>query len=104
MKEIKDLWIDCLETYDASWNENFRKSSFIMDYNDFQAYIVLFGLRTKDFLASLCYIDSTYYERLECSHEQVYMGHHSNHCFRHDRQSFHETIKMRDASRLLTEN
>lgn len=79
-------------------------TALLWTINNFPTYAVLSGWNAQDFLACPCCMDATCYERLKCSHKQVYMGHHRylewGHRFRRDR--FDGTIEMRDAPKLLT--
>ncbi|XP_012837541.1 PREDICTED: uncharacterized protein LOC105958084 [Erythranthe guttata] len=96
VEELKVLWEDGVETYDASSKQNFNmRVALLWTINDFPAYANLSGWSTKGELACpLCHKD-TWSKYLYKSRKQCYMGHRrfldDNHPYRKDANSFDGT-------------
>ncbi|XP_020091175.1 uncharacterized protein LOC109712162 [Ananas comosus] len=100
--ELKDLWLDGLNTYDASMKQNFQmRAALLWTISDFPGYANLSGWSTKGRLACpSCNVD-TESRYLKHGRKFCYMGHRryleTNHKFRRDKISFDGSQELRDA-------
>ncbi|KAL6217008.1 hypothetical protein ACLB2K_010226 [Fragaria x ananassa] len=98
--ELKDLWDNGIDTYDAFRQETFRmRAAVIWTINDFPAYANLSGWSTKGYLACpVCNYD-TESERLDNCKKIVFMGNRRflpmDHFFRHHTVSFNLCTEFR---------
>ncbi|XP_077232767.1 uncharacterized protein LOC143871132 isoform X2 [Tasmannia lanceolata] len=76
IEELKELWEDGLQTYDASRNETFRMHAAVLwTISDFPAYANLSGWSTKGKLACPSCNKDTCSCRLKHGKKECYMGH-----------------------------
>ena len=98
VEELKELWDDGVETYDASTKTKFEMhASLLWTISDFPAYANLSGWSTKgEFACPNCH-KHTKSKRLKHGGKYCYMGHRrylpNNHIFRNDMDSFDGTIE-----------
>ncbi|XP_059671020.1 uncharacterized protein LOC132316559 [Cornus florida] len=79
IEELKELWIDRVETYDASRNEMFRMhAALFWTLFDFPGYAMVSGWSTKGYLACPTCNKDTCSHFLDHSKKICYDGHH---CF-----------------------
>ncbi|XP_077252318.1 uncharacterized protein LOC143891659 [Tasmannia lanceolata] len=107
IEELKELWDDGLQTYDASRNETFRMhAALLWTISDFPAYANLSGWSTKGKLACPSCNKDTCSRRLKFGWKQCYMGHRrflpSNHSFRLEKWSFDGIVEDRSTPKPLT--
>lgn len=105
MIELKELWEDGMNTYDAHLQSNFRMCSAIMwTINDFLAYGNLLGWSTKGkFACSYCHEDT---HSISLWNKLCYMGHHHflpiNHPWHQKWRAFNGKIEDGATSSSLT--
>ncbi|XP_050238212.1 uncharacterized protein LOC126687698 [Mercurialis annua] len=100
IEELKELWENGVETYDASTEKNFQlHAALLWTINDFPAYGNLSGWSTKGRLACPCCNKETSWRRLSHSGKQCFMGHRRylspTHRWRNDKKSFDGTREKR---------
>ncbi|XP_065872964.1 uncharacterized protein [Euphorbia lathyris] len=100
ISELKELWVDGVETYDSHGKQNFRlHACIIWTINDFPAYADLSGWSTKGYKACPVCHKHTSAEYLRASKKLYYMDHRRflppNHKWRKDRRSFNGLTEMR---------
>ncbi|XP_057425376.1 uncharacterized protein LOC130718765 [Lotus japonicus] len=105
--DLKDLWDEGIETYDASSRQNFQlHAALLWTINDFPAYAMLSGWSTKGKLACPCCHSETSSCRLKYGHKQCYMGHRrflpTQHPWRMKKSPFDNTRELRIAPEPLT--
>ncbi|XP_021758007.1 uncharacterized protein LOC110723041 isoform X1 [Chenopodium quinoa] len=93
IEELRDLWDNGVETFDASAQNHFNlRASLMWTINDFPAYAMLSGWSTKGYLACPCCQKDTRSEWLSHGGKECYMGHRCylpmNHRWRKDKDSF----------------
>ncbi|XP_042515263.1 uncharacterized protein LOC122089606 [Macadamia integrifolia] len=101
IEELKDLWYNGVETYDAFKKEKFNlKACLLWTINDFPAYAVLSGWSTKGAYACPCCNSETSSRWLKYGKKHCYLGHRrflpQEHRFRRDKRSFdgHEEHRL----------
>ena len=93
IKELKDLWDDGVETFDASTNQVFHlKAAVHSTISDFPGYANLSGWSTKgEYACTVCAFDKSS-KWLEHGRKWCYMSHRrwlqQDHCWRKDIKSF----------------
>ncbi|XP_016471415.2 uncharacterized protein LOC107793551 [Nicotiana tabacum] len=105
--DLKKLWEDGIETYDAFKQQNFQlRASLLWTINDFPAYAMLSGWSTKGkFACPVCHINtcSIY---LKYGRKHCYMGHRRfleiNHPYRRTKSSFDNTREERPVPQALS--
>ncbi|XP_077237162.1 uncharacterized protein LOC143878814 [Tasmannia lanceolata] len=102
VEELKELWIDGVQTFDAARNEMFQMHAAVLwTISDFPAYANLSGWSTKGKLACPSCHKETCSQRLTHGSKQCYMGHRRflpiNHTFRSDKSGFDGTEEWRVA-------
>ncbi|XP_077233608.1 uncharacterized protein LOC143875914 [Tasmannia lanceolata] len=107
VEELKELWIDGVQTFDAARNEMFQMHAAVLwTISDFPAYANLSGWSTKGKLACPSCHKETCSQRLTHGRKQCYMGHRQflpiNHTFRSDKSGFDGTEERRVAPILLS--
>ncbi|GLT42189.1 hypothetical protein SLA2020_162040 [Shorea laevis] len=107
IEELRELWYDGVDTYDASKKENFRMhAALLWTINDFPAYAVLSGWSTKGALACPSCNRETPSYRLKHGHKFCYMGArrflHSNHKWRKNKAHFNGKVEKRAAPPVLS--
>lgn len=76
IKELKDLWEDGIETFDAHTKQMFQlRAAVLWTINDFPAYANLSGWTTKGYLACPVCMGETFSLRLPKGHKCCYLGH-----------------------------
>ncbi|XP_050229112.1 uncharacterized protein LOC126678253 [Mercurialis annua] len=100
IEELKELWDNGVETFDASIEKKFRlHAALLWTINDFPAYGNLSGWSTKGRLACPCCNKDTSWRRLSNSRKQCFMGHRRylspTHRWRKDKASFDGTKEKR---------
>lgn len=105
IKELKELWEEGLDTYDAYIQQNFKLHAAVMwTINDFPAYGNLSGWSTKGKLACPCCHKDTCSFSLR--NKLCYMDHRrflpSNHHWRKNKMSFNGKTEVRNAPDMLT--
>lgn len=100
--ELNDLWLNGLQTYDASKKQNFQlHAALLWTISDFPGYANLSGWSTKGRLACPSCNVNTDARYLKHGRKFCYMGHRRflerNHKFRRDRISFDGNQEVRDA-------
>ncbi|XP_041003134.1 uncharacterized protein LOC121248662 isoform X1 [Juglans microcarpa x Juglans regia] len=76
VNELKDLWENNIDTYDASKSENFQlHAALLWTINDFPAYANLSGWSTKGKMACPLCNEDTDYMWLKHGRKYCYMGH-----------------------------
>ncbi|GLT26643.1 hypothetical protein SLA2020_016950 [Shorea laevis] len=105
--ELKDLWENGVETYDAASKSNFKlRVALIWMIGDYPSLVVLSGQSTKRKFACLICNDDTYSLWVPNGHKHCYMGHRhflpSNHPWRNDAKAFDEKQEHRVAPKELT--
>lgn len=96
IEELKELWDNGVDTFDASVNQTFRmRAALLWTINDFPALANLSGWSTRGEKACPCCGYETQSLWLENSHKYCYLGHRRwlppNHEFHHDAASFDRT-------------
>ncbi|XP_057444023.1 uncharacterized protein LOC130736195 [Lotus japonicus] len=104
--DLKDLWDEGIETYDASSRQNFQlHAALLWTINDFPAYAIS-GWSTKGKLACPCCHSETSSCRLKYGHKQCYMGHRrflpTQHPWRMKKSPFDNTRELRIALEPVT--
>ncbi|XP_040384294.1 uncharacterized protein LOC121056698 [Oryza brachyantha] len=105
--ELKDLWENGVETWDAKVKRNFTLRAILLwTINDFPAYGMLLGWSTKGkFACPYCNKD-TEYLWLKFGSKHCYMGHRRflpmDHRWRRNKVSFNNKVETRDAPMPLT--
>jgi len=105
--DLKILWGDGIETYDAFMKQNFQlHASLLWTINDFPAYGILSGWSTKGKLACpVCHVH-TCSAYLKHGRKQCYMGHRRfleiNHPYRRNKSFFDNTKEERIAPHALS--
>ncbi|XP_028063801.1 uncharacterized protein LOC114267018 [Camellia sinensis] len=94
--ELKELWENGVDTYDAETNQMFRMHAVLLwTINDFPAYEILSGWSTKGALACPCCNTHTRSRYLKNGRKLCYMGHcrwlNGGHKFRKASASFDGT-------------
>lgn len=94
--ELKELWENGVDTYDAETNQMFRMHAVLLwTINDFPAYAILSGWSTKGALACPCCNTHTRSRYLKNGRKLCYMGHrrwlNGGHKFRKASASFDGT-------------
>ncbi|OIT20316.1 hypothetical protein A4A49_57189, partial [Nicotiana attenuata] len=105
--DLKKLWEDGIETYDAFKQQNFQlRASLLWTINDFPAYGILSGWSTKGkFACPVCHVNtcSIY---LKHGRKHCYMSHRRfleiNHPYRRSKSSFDNTREERLAPQALS--
>ena len=98
--ELKELWEKGVETWDAKVKKNFTlRAVLLWTVNDFSAYAMLSGWRTKGkFACPYCHKDTDYLW-LKFGSKHCYMGHHrflpSEHMWRRNKVSFNNKVEHR---------
>lgn len=95
--ELKELWVEEMDTYDTSIGRTFRLHvALLWTINDFLAYTNMFGWSTKGKIACPTCNEETVSRWLNNSHKTCYMGHRRylelNHPWRYDHE-IHEGDK-----------
>ncbi|XP_043721065.1 uncharacterized protein LOC122668585 [Telopea speciosissima] len=93
IEELKELWYNGVETYDAYKKEKFvLKACLLWTINDFPTYAVLSGWSTKGALACPCCNCETSSRWLKYGRKHCYLGHRrflpQDHRFRRDKRNF----------------
>ncbi|XP_039116446.1 uncharacterized protein LOC120251857 [Dioscorea cayenensis subsp. rotundata] len=101
IKELKQLWVG-LQTYDASRKQNFNlRAALMWRINDFPAYAILSGWRTKGKYACPCCAAKTASRWLSNGQKFCYMGHRrwlaKDHPYRLQKHLFDGTLELREA-------
>lgn len=104
--DLKGLWDEGIETYDASSRQNFQlRAALLWTINDFPAYGMLSGWSTRGALACPCCHVETTSCHLKYSRKQCYMGHRrflpNDHPWRQNKSSFDNTKEVRRAPQPL---
>ena len=105
--ELKELWVDGVETYDASIKQNFQlRAALMWTISDFPAYAYLSGWSTKGkYACPSCHKD-TCFQWLKHGRKHCYMGHRrfldKHHAFRDDERSLDGTKEKRTGPNPLT--
>jgi hypothetical protein len=105
--ELKNLWENGVETWDAKLKKNFPlRAVLLWTINDFPAYGMLSGWSTKGkFACPYCNKDTDYLW-LKFGSKHCYMGHRrflpSNHPWRRNKVSFNNKVETRDTPKPLT--
>ncbi|KAL6637481.1 hypothetical protein ACP70R_025053 [Stipagrostis hirtigluma subsp. patula] len=105
--ELKELWINGVETWDAKVKKNFTLRALLLwTINDFPAYGMLSGWSTKGkFACPYCHKDTDYLW-LKYGSKHCYMGNRrflpSNHRWRRNKRSFNNSVETREAPVPLT--
>ncbi|XP_015159585.1 uncharacterized protein [Solanum tuberosum] len=105
--DLKTLWGDVIESYDAFMKQNFQlRASLLWTVNDFSAYGILFDWSTIGKLACpVCHVH-TFSIYLKHGRKQCYMGHRRlleiNHPYRRNKSSFDITKEERLAPQALS--
>ncbi|GJZ96521.1 putative transposon, En/Spm-like, transposase-associated domain protein [Tanacetum coccineum] len=107
VEELKELWDDGVETYDASTKTKFEMhASLLWTISDFPTYANLSGWSTKGELACPNCHKHTKSKRLKHGGKYCYMGHRQylpkNHSFRKDKKSFDGTNEIESPPPCLT--
>ncbi|KAL5699749.1 THO complex subunit 7 [Ranunculus cassubicifolius] len=107
--ELKELWIEGVETYDAYSKQNFQmRVAVLWTINDFPAYANLSGWSTKGKLACPSCYDKSSSIRLFYGRKFSYLGARQflpvDHIFRFNKSSFDNKVETRDAPQPLTGN
>ncbi|XXG84911.1 hypothetical protein AAC387_Pa11g0115 [Persea americana] len=105
--ELKELWEDGIQTYDAHSGTNFRlHAAVIWTINDFPAYGNLSGWSTKGFLACPSCNEETSHMWLKNGRKTCYMSHRhflsTNHIWRHRKSSFDGKKELRERPKSLS--
>nr|KYP44931.1 hypothetical protein KK1_033565 [Cajanus cajan] len=107
IKELNELWVEGVETYDSSLKESFTMRAALMwTISDFPGLCTLSGWNTyTGYACPTCNFD-TFPCRLRGSYKWCFMGHRRflerGHKFRLMKNHFDGTIEERDAPRLLS--
>nr|XP_043639519.1 uncharacterized protein LOC122610612 [Erigeron canadensis] len=101
LRELKELWLDGVETYDASTKQNFQlKAALLSTISDFPGYASLSGWSTKGELACPSCGFNTNSEWLIHGRKWCYMCHRRwlsiDHNWRRDTRSFIEKGESRE--------
>lgn len=96
IKDLKELWYEAKDTYDASCNRMFKlHAALLWTINDFPAYANLSSWSTKGEKAYPCCNENTRSHWLSNGRKHCFMGHQrflpTNHKFRRDKVSFDGT-------------
>ena len=107
VKELKELWEEGIETYDASTNQNFiLRASLLWTISDFPGYGMLSGWSTKGYLACPVCAYETSSQYLKHSRKVCYMNHRkfldSNHKWRSDKKRFDGKVEKGETPPVLT--
>ena len=105
--ELKELWYDGVNTFDASTNQMFQlHAALLWTINDFPAYANLSSWSTKGALACPNCNKETRSFRLKNGRKYCYMGHRRflipSHNFRRDRVSFDGTREQKGKPKSLS--
>jgi hypothetical protein len=100
--ELKDLWVNGANTYDAAEKKDFQMYACLLwTINDFPAYAMLCGWSTKGKLACPYCHKYTDYLWLKFGRKHCYMGHRRflprNHKWRRNKSLFNNKTEHRDA-------
>ncbi|XP_052735518.1 uncharacterized protein LOC128197505 [Vigna angularis] len=106
IEDLKDMWNEGVEVYDAYTEESFLLRAMLFDtINDFPAYGNLSGYSIKGKCACPICEDNTDWVRLEHGKKNVFLGHRrflpSKHRYRGWRKAFNGTTEERRAPELL---
>ncbi|XP_076932136.1 uncharacterized protein LOC143597540 [Bidens hawaiensis] len=93
VEELKDLWVNGLETYDKSKDETFKMyAALTWTISDFPGYSMLSGWKTKGNFACPCCNHETSSLYLKHSKKTCYMDHHrflnAQHPWRRNKSAF----------------
>ncbi|RLM66420.1 uncharacterized protein C2845_PM16G03270 [Panicum miliaceum] len=105
--ELKELWVQGVETWDAKEKKNFTLRALLLrTINDFPAYAMLSGWSTKGkFACPYCHKDTDYLW-LKFGSKHCYLGHRRflphNHRWRRNKRSFNNKTEMREAPQPLS--
>ncbi|CAN1129852.1 hypothetical protein LINPERHAP2_LOCUS5479 [Linum perenne] len=107
VEELKDLWYNGIETYDASLKQNFQmKAALMWTISDFPGYAMLSGWSTKGRLACPACNKQTHSQWLKYGRKFCYLGHRrflpSRHVFRRYKKSFDNQQEFRPAPKPLS--
>ncbi|XP_074342166.1 uncharacterized protein LOC141679607 [Apium graveolens] len=107
IEELKELWEDGVQTYDASKNEMFTlRASLMWTINDFPGYANLSGWSTKGEYACPICNKRPQAHWLKNGRKWCYIGHRrflpNNHNFRKDKKAFDGAREVRSKPKLLT--
>ena len=99
IEELKELWNDGVETYDASTKNIFwLRAAVVWTINNFPAYANLFGWSTKEELACPSWNKDTKLVWLSNGGKYCYMGHRRfldpNHKFRYDKRALNGEVEF----------
>lgn len=88
--ELKELWNDGVQTYDASTNQNFKMHAAVLwTINDFPAYAYMSGWSTKGYMA--CPVCNKETSSCKLRSKICYIGHHR---FLHAKHSWSWSTKL----------
>ncbi|XP_059663674.1 uncharacterized protein LOC132309374 [Cornus florida] len=98
IEELKELWVDGVETYDASRNEMFRMhAALFWTLSDFPGYAMVSGWSTKGYLACPTCNKGSCFHFLDHSKKLCYDGHRcfleKDHKYRRCKSTFDGTEK-----------
>ncbi|XP_061993969.1 uncharacterized protein LOC133711883 [Rosa rugosa] len=107
VEELKMLWTEGIETYDAFKKEKFTmRAAVLWTINDFPAYAMLSGYSTKGYKACPVCAEDTESVRLVNCQKECYMGHrrwlNDNHRYRGWKNNFNGAAERRPRPKPMT--